>query len=132
MDWGNLADKFGLPGLMIVLFAWSFVNVGKLWIASNERIQGDRIKVEDKKADAFTSALSSLSGEMRAHHTVEMQNHTTLTGHIAEIRGSVSEALAWQDRTPVESPVPRMRRSESSVSDPAKGYYPPRKPPREE
>ena len=127
MDWANIAEKFGLPGLMLVLFSWALVNVAKWWIASNERIQVDRIKVEDKKADATVAALISLSGEIRSHHTVEMQNHADLSGKIGRLEGSVAEAIAWQERTPVESPRPAGQRAAS-----AGGYYPPRKPPRED
>lgn len=126
MDWANLAEKFGLPGLMLILFGWAFVNIGKLWIASNERIQSDRIRVEDKKADATVAALTSLSGKLDAHHTVEMQNHAVMSSTVGRIEGQLAEALAWQERTPVEVPRPTPPRAQTGG-----GFYPPRKPPRE-
>ena len=127
MDWANLAEKFGLPGVMLAAFGYVFVLLGKQWISSNERIQTDRIRVEDKKADGVVSALTSLSGEIRSHHTVEMQNHAELKAAVSRLDGSVSEALAWQERTPVETPRPSQPRAAS-----AGGYYPPRKPSRDE
>lgn len=127
MDWANLAEKFGLPGLMLILFGYAFVNVGKIWIASRERIETDRIKVEDKKADATVAALISLGGKLDAHHTVEMQNHAAQSSALARIDGQLGEALAWQERTPVESPRPQGQRAAS-----AGGFYPPRKPPRDD
>lgn len=102
MEWKELATNFGLPGLMIA----AAVVIIKQWFASNERIeQGKRavdlekVKVEDKKADAMASALTSLSGKIDTHHTNDLQSHTEMSGDIRELHGKLDQALI--DRTPV-------------------------------
>jgi hypothetical protein len=114
----EIAEKFGLPGLMLM----AMVAIIKLWIASNERIeQGKRVvdvekvKVEDKKADAMAAALTSLSGKIDTHHTNDLQSHSEMSGDIRELHGKLDQALI--DRTPV--------RGVQQV-DPSAGYYGPR------
>lgn len=102
MDLEKLAVNFGLPGLMLA----AIVLVVREWMKSIERIEAEkrkvdieRVKVEDKKADAMASALTSLSGKIDAHHTVDIQSHTSLATEIAELHGKVDQALA--SNTPV-------------------------------
>jgi hypothetical protein len=126
MDWEKFAANFGLPGLMLL----AIVTLIRLWMASNERIeQGKRavevekVKVEDKKADAMASALSSLSGKIDAHHTNDLQSHADMASGIANLHGKIDQALV--DRTPVEMP----RRVTPPRGLPAEsGYYPPGRP----
>lgn len=106
MDWEKLATNFGLPGLMLVVFGYVALTLGKLWISSAERTKVEEIKVEDKKAEAMTSALTSLSGKIDSHHTTDIQSHQSLAVGIGEIKGKLDEAINWQDRTPIEG-VPR-------------------------
>ena len=108
MDWEALAKNFGLPGLMLgaMIYGW------RLWVASNERVQLEKVKVEDKKADAMAGALTSLSGKIDTHHTIDIQSHTDLATGIAELHGKVDQALA--SNTPVHG-VPT-------------GYYGPSRP----
>ena len=84
MDIKDVA-QFGLPGLMIVAIYLIITGVGKAWIASNERIQMERIKVEDKKADALVTALTSLGSKVDAHHTMDIQSHQELGEGISAI-----------------------------------------------
>lgn len=113
VDWAAVTN-FGLPGLMLAALVW----VAKAWIASNERIQLERVKVEDKKADAMITALNGLGAKVDAHHTLDIQSHAALASGIAELRGQVTEAISWQERTPVENPR----------QTPAAGGYGPQRP----
>lgn len=106
MDWAAVAN-FGLPGIML---AFLFLVV-KAWLASQEKIatgklenERERIKVEDKKADAIVNALGMLTTQVNSHHTLDIQSHAALSNGIAEIRGKLDEAIGWQERTPVENP----------------------------
>lgn len=102
MDWEKFGN-YGLPGLMLV----AIVYIVKAWLASNERVELERVKVEDKKADAMASALTSLSGKIDTHHTVDLQSHQEMSNGIFELHGKIDQALS--DRaTPVEG-VPRMQ-----------------------
>lgn len=99
----TILTNFGLPGVMLgVLFF-----IAKAWIAKSERVETKRIEVEDKKADAFVSTLNALAAKIDAHHTLDIQSHSALGAAIAELRGQVTEAISWQERTPVEQPAPR-------------------------
>lgn len=99
----TILTNFGLPGLMLgVLFL-----IAKAWIAKSERVEMERIKVEDKKADAFVSTLNSLAAKIDAHHTLDIQSHSAIGSAIAELRGQVTEAISWQERTPVEHKTPQ-------------------------
>jgi uncharacterized protein YlxW (UPF0749 family) len=92
MDWEKAATNFGLPGLMLVLI-YALI---RLWMASNERVeQGKRavelekVKVEDKKADAMASALTSLSGKIDSHHTNDLQSHEKMSSELANLHGKI-------------------------------------------
>lgn len=100
-EWQN----FGIAGLLI----FAILTIAKLWISSAERVQMERTKVEDKKADAMASALTSLSGKIDTHHTADILSHNALDRGISELKGHVLEAINWQERTPVESPIPTPR-----------------------
>ena len=113
MDWEQLATNFGLPGLMLAaIFA-----IAKLWIASSERVQMERVKVEDKRADATVAALTSLGGKLDAHHTADLQGHQELAAGIARVQGSLDTLYEF---TPVNQPIPRRQTPGQGV--PA-GYY---------
>jgi hypothetical protein len=99
----TILTNFGLPGLML----GALLFIAKAWIAKSERVEMERIKVEDKKADAFIATLNSLAAKIDAHHTLDIQSHSALGSAIAELRGQVTEAISWQERTPVEQPAPR-------------------------
>ena len=94
-NWTTVAN-FGLPGLML-MFAWL---IAKTWIASSERVAMEKVKVEDKKADAVVSAMTSLSGKIDSHHTADIQSHTALAVGIGELRGKLDEVLD-RGHTPV-------------------------------
>ncbi len=105
MDWTALSN-FGLPGIML---GFLFLTV-RAWLASQERIaEGrrvvdmERIKIEDKKADAMVVSLGTLTTQVTSHHTLDIQSHAALGAGIAEIRGKLDEAIGWQERTPVEN-----------------------------
>lgn len=97
MDWEKFALNFGLPGLMLgVIFA-----IAKLWIASSERIQLERVKVDDKRADATVAALTSLGGKIDSHQIADIKSHQEMAEGLAELHGAVNQALA--DRaTPIQ------------------------------
>lgn len=113
MEWKEIATNFGLPGLMIaaavvIIRQWFIYSRGVETdkIASNERIEEgkravelERIKVEDKKADAMAAALGSLSGKIDTHHTSDLQSHSEMASEIGNIHGKLDQALI--DRTPV-------------------------------
>jgi hypothetical protein len=113
MDWEALAKNFGMPGLMLgaMIYGW------RLWVASNERVQLEKVKVEDKKAEAMAGALTSLSGKIDLHHTTDIQSHQEMAEGIAELHGKLDQAIT--DRTPVRG-VPTV--------EPTGGYYPPARP----
>jgi hypothetical protein len=109
MDWEQLAANFGLPGLML----GAIVIITKLWITSNEKIQLEKTKVEDKKADndskkadAMVTALTTLSSKIDSHQVADITSHREMAVGIAELDTKL-EALSWGDRTPVEG-VPKM------------------------
>jgi hypothetical protein len=126
MDIEKIAINFGLPGVML----FAIVSLIKLWMTSTERIEAgkravelEKVKVEDKKADAMASALTSLSGKIDAHHTNDLQSHQEMASEIANIHGKLDQAII--DRTPVEMP----RRVTPPRGLPAEaGYYPPGRP----
>jgi hypothetical protein len=127
MDWEKAATNFGLPGLMLVII-YALI---RLWLSSNERIEAgkravelEKTKVEDKKADAMASALTSLSGKIDAHHTNDLQSHADMASGIAELHGKIDQALI--DRTPVEMPVRRVTPPRGLPAE--TGYYPPARP----
>ncbi len=109
----TILTNLGLPGVMLGILFF----IARAWIASNERTQMKALEVQDKKADAFAASLNVLGGKIDAHHTADIQSHQALATGIAELRGQVSEAINWQERTPVEQPVPR-----------AAGTYGPQRP----
>lgn len=112
MDWSTLAEKFGLPGLMLA----AIYAIAKLWIASSERVQLERVKVEDKRADAMVTALTTLGGKVDAQHTANLQSHQEIASGIA---GIDSKLDAIHGLTPVRG-VP--------LVEPSAGYYPPQRP----
>lgn len=99
----TILTNFGLPGVMLGILFF----IAKAWISSNERAQMKRLEVEDKKADAFAASLNVLGGKIDAHHTADIQSHQAIATSVAELRGQVTEAISWQERTPVEQPAPR-------------------------
>jgi hypothetical protein len=113
MDGMELAEKFGLPGLMLIVIAY----IAKLWIASNERVQMDRTKVEDKKADAMTAALASLSGKVDAHHTADLEAHGEMSAASARIESKLDAVHGF---TPVRGVPSPPRRSERP---PSRGHH---------
>ena len=115
MDLEKLAVNFGLPGLMLV----AIIVVIREWMKSSERVEAgkrtvelERCKIEDKKADAMAAALTSLSGKIDMHHTVDLQSHQSIATEVAELHGKLDQALA--SNTPVHG-VPT-------------GYYGPSRP----
>lgn len=101
----SLLTNFGIAGALLLCI---FI-LGKLWIASNERVQMERVKVDDKradaegkKADAFTTAITTLSGKVDNHHTLDIQSHGEIKSGISEIRGKLDEAIRIERATPVE------------------------------
>lgn len=119
MDAKEIATNFGLPGLMMI----AIYAIAKLWIASNERVQMERVKVDDKRADATVAALTSLSGKLDAHHTVDLQGHQELATGIARVEGKLDTLYEF---TPVNQPVPS--RKQTPASGVPAGYYPPQRP----
>lgn len=113
MDW-TVAQNLGLPGVMLlVIFA-----IAKMWIASSERRDMERIKVEDKRADGMVAALTSLNGKVDAHHTLDIQSHAAIGTGIAELRGKVDEAISATRRTPAEGiPYSRLPRPNTNKPD---------------
>lgn len=95
---GKALLNFGLPGVMLgVIFL-----LVKMWIASNEKLEAaklasqekielERIRVEDKKADAMVAAFTSLGTKIDAHHTLDIQSHSELSRDIGEIRAILTE-----------------------------------------
>lgn len=107
MDWEKFASNFGLPGLMLV----GLYLIARYGIAAWERTTLERIKVEDKRADAHVAALTSLNGKVDAHHQTVLQNHTAdLQSHseIATEMASLHTKLdTFAELTPVRG-VPRV------------------------
>ena len=128
MDW-SLAKDFGLPGLLILVIGFVTLTLGKLFIASAERVQLERVKVEDKRADATVAALTTLNGKIDANHTANLQGHQEIATGIAEIRGKLDEAIGWQERSDVTA-IPQPRRVVTPVQGVpvSAGYYPPQRP----
>ncbi len=103
MDVEKFATNFGLPGLLIACIYLIVTTLGKQWVASNERIQMERIKVEDKKADALVAALTTLAAKVDAHHTMDIQSHQELGEGISAIDAKLD---AIHGLTPVKG-VPK-------------------------
>lgn len=112
MDWEKLGSTFGLPGLMLV----GIYMIARFGIAAWERISMERVKVEDKRADATVAALTSLSGKIDNHHTDDLQSHQDMAEGIANLHGKIDGVLG---NTPVHG-VPRVEQGQ--------GYYPPGRP----
>jgi hypothetical protein len=114
MDWEKVGTNFGLPGLML----GAIVFLIRLWMQSNERIEAgkravdlEKVKVEDKKAEAMASALTSLSGKIDSHHTNDLQSHEKMSSELANLHGKIDTIAGL---TPVRG-VP--------LVDPPQGYY---------
>jgi hypothetical protein len=105
MDLEKLATNFGFPGLLIAVIGYISVTLGRLWIASNERIQLEHVKVEDKRADANVAALTLLGGKIDAHQIADIKSHQEMAVGIADLSSKV-DALGWGGSTPIEG-VPR-------------------------
>lgn len=118
MDWNGLiefAKTVGLPGVMFVGLCVVVFKLGIRSIDAWERTQGERTKVEDKKADAMSTALTSLSGKVDAHHTLDIQSHAELSNGIAGLDSKLDTALGL---TPVRG-VPKV----SGERRPARGGF---------
>jgi hypothetical protein len=125
MDWEKFALNFGLPGLMLVAIGY----VMKMWIASNEKVQLERIKVEDKKtdvdskrADAMVTALTTLSGKIDNHQVTDIKSHQEMAEEIAGLHGKLDQAIT--DRTPVEGTAVRRSTPAQGVATSATEYGP--------
>jgi len=114
MDLEKLATNFGLPGVMLAII-YALI---RLQMQSNERIESgkrevekEKVKVEDKKADAMAAALTSLSGKIDAHHTNDLQSHEKMSSELANLHGKIDTIAGL---TPVRG-VPQV--------EPPSGYY---------
>lgn len=131
MDWEKLITNAGLPGLMLgVLYL-----IAKLAIASNERqaaaklaveerIQTERVKVEDKKADALTVVITSLVVKMENHHSQELEWHNANTRDLSQLMGHFGligqsqnqqepapEDRDWEETSPGGHRIPKQKRA---------------------
>lgn len=118
MDWEKLLYNVGLPGVMLMVI----YSIAKLGIASWEKNQSERNKVEDKKADALTIALTSLSTKLDYHHTSELGWHNDNTRALAEIRGRMGIQQP-EDFEEDEYTSPGGTRKQPRPASQPKGYY---------
>jgi hypothetical protein len=98
MDWIDAAKAFGPLGLVVL----ALYLLARDWMARHERIEMQKLKVEDKKADAFSTALISLGGKVDAHATQDIASHTEMAKGMARIEGKLDGVMDERERTPIE------------------------------
>lgn len=117
MDPTQLVLQLGIAGALIYFGTQVANALIKNWrSAESERIVNVRAAEAERTTaiaagfSGMASAVSALTSSINTHAAADLQSHTAMTAEIAEMRGQISEALAWQERTPVggvPAPVPR-------------------------
>lgn len=139
MDVSEFATNFGLPGLLIA--AWYLLQSKrddragtleeKKLAAANAhderklQLEERRLSIEDKKADAMATALTSLSGKVDAHHTLDIESHRELGEGIAEIKGQLEGARWYREEVtnPGTAPPVPTRTPPRGVRAPSRGQF---------
>lgn len=99
MDWEKFFDKFGLPGLILV----GLYMLARFGIAAWKSIELERIKVQDKQADANIAVLTSLGGKIDNHHNQDIDSHSEMSESLASLHTKLD---VYTEITPVRG-VPR-------------------------
>lgn len=108
MDPKQLLLQLGLAGALIYFGH----QIAKLLIASWRASESERLKAQRESESERTtaiavgfqgmaSAVGALVAKVDSHSTIDLQSHVAMATQISEIRGQITEALAWQERTPI-------------------------------
>lgn len=116
MDPGQLVLQLGIAGALIYFGSVIASTLIKNWrAAESERITSTRASEAERTTaiaagfSGIASAVSALTSSVNTHAAADLQSHTRMTEQVAEMRGMISEALNWQERTPVggvPAPIP--------------------------
>lgn len=113
MDPAQLLLQLGIAGALIFFGTQVAQLLIKNWrSAESERIISQRASESERTTaiaagfSGMASAVSALTSSVNTHAAADLQSHITMASEIAELRGQITEALAWQDRTPTVSPPP--------------------------
>lgn len=116
MDPAQLALQLGIAGALIYFGTQVAKLLIKNWrAAESERITSHRAAEAERTTaiaagfSGMASAVSALTSSINTHAQADLQSHMQMTAEIAEMSGKISEAMAWQERTPVggvPAPVP--------------------------
>jgi hypothetical protein len=113
MDPAQLVLQLGIAGALIYFGSAVANTLIKNWrAAESERITSNRASEAERTTaiaagfSGMASAVSALTSSINTHAAADLQSHTNMASEIAEMRGQITEALAWQDRTPTASPPP--------------------------
>lgn len=124
MDWQQFATNFGLPGLLIGV--WYLLQSKR--DAATEKIENRKLDIEDKKAEAFTTALTVLGTKIDGHHTLDLESHRELGEGIAEIKGQLEGARWYREEktNPGTEPPRPPKRSDTpgrGTRAPSRGFH---------
>ena len=126
MEWIDAVKLFGPFGLLV----GALYMIARDWITRNHALaieklkhESRRIDIEEKKADAMTTALTTLSGKIDSHATADLTSHKDMAEGIAAIHGKLDGIMDERDRTPVER-IGRVTPPQGTAIH--SGYRPPR------
>lgn len=104
MTTSNLFLQLGIAGA--VLFVMWQLMASKM--RSDARAEEKRLDIyaraEEKRTEAIVDGFASLTGKVDSHHTLDIQSHQAIATSIATLSGQVTEAISWQERTPIGGP----------------------------
>lgn len=83
MNVEEFAKTLGLPGLVIV--AWYMLE--RLRIERVGKAEETRAKVDEARATAMAEGFRSISAQISAHQSADLQSHAEMAEALGEIRG---------------------------------------------
>ena len=95
MNLEEFAKTLGLPGLVVLV--WYLMEVRRM--KSNGEIEARRSHVEEQKVIAMGEGFRSLSQQISAHQTADLESHGEMANALGRIEKGLDIATARADRT---------------------------------
>jgi hypothetical protein len=71
----------------------------------------------------LVAAIGALVQEIREHTKVDLAHHAEVRAAVIAMHSKIDTLVEWQERTPVETPIPQRPRARSEITPVGPGGY---------
>jgi hypothetical protein len=98
--------QLGIAGLLVVVGYRLAVLLIDRWQTTQATQTAAFAEAERDRTRALTIGLTSISDRVQTHAIADIQSHAEIVDRISRFEGKLDATLDWQERTPINAPIP--------------------------